>query len=172
MFNTKPWNSGFPGIPKEIEELQTITKGLDKSMTDMGTYSSTEVMVGYWGTAPLYRKLFNFGTLPNNDTKTISINVPDITVRYFEAFASSGSLLFRLPNASSTAADVISASINKSNNTCVVTTASDKSNLGGGFLVYYTKNPSTKDGDTEPEKEPEKEPEEPVKKTSKSKKGE
>ena len=43
------------------------------------TYSSSETFVGYWTDGkPIYRKVIDFGTLPNNTTKNVAHNISNL----------------------------------------------------------------------------------------------
>lgn len=58
------------------------------------TYSTDETKIGTWLGKPLYRKVIDFGTLPNNETKTAAhgLNLTICNIKKIEAYASSSSL--------------------------------------------------------------------------------
>ena len=51
-----------------------------KTAFDVCTYSTTETVVGEYNGKPLYRKIVNFGALPNNTTKEVTHNIPNINI--------------------------------------------------------------------------------------------
>lgn len=176
MFNTKPWNAGFPGIPKEVEQdisnLQSRTAALETA----NTYSSTETVIGKFDGKTLYRKVYTVDALPNNDYKYIPSGLTDVTiVRIYGAAGVSG-LQIPIPYIDMAGLGSGVSLHYSSTNNIVLRTGTDKSTYSGFIVLEYYKNPVTKDGDTEPEKEPEKEPEEvkepETKATKKAKKGE
>lgn len=54
---------------------------LSSQNSNLGNYSTTEHLTGkYWvGGKPIYRKVVNFGMLPNNTVKTVNHNVSGIS---------------------------------------------------------------------------------------------
>lgn len=58
--------------------LEVVRKGNKEYATDI-PYSTTERRIGTWiDGKPLYRKVVNFGELPNNTAKAISHNISNI----------------------------------------------------------------------------------------------
>lgn len=58
-----------------------LINSLSSQISNLGNYSTTEHLTGkYWVDGkPIYRKVVNFGTLPNSATKTVNHNVSGIS---------------------------------------------------------------------------------------------
>lgn len=166
MFNTKPWNAGFPGIPKEIEELQKKDISMQSQINVLesrGYYAyGQERPAGSWGTLSLYRMMKSFGAAPNATSKSVSTNLTNVGYRFIQAFASNDNELIPIPNKD------FDVALNKANNEVTITTTADKSAYTIYYNLWYTKDTTAK----EPEKEPEEVKEPETKTTKKAKKGE
>jgi hypothetical protein len=64
-------------LPEEIEQEGTEVDAA--YLNGLLTYSMEEKQVGYWiDGKPLYRKVINFGNLPNRDVKRVNHNISNI----------------------------------------------------------------------------------------------
>ena len=104
----------------------------------MYTYSTTETVVGEYNGKPLYRKVVNFGALPNNTTKGILHGVSNlniITNITGSAWDSSG-LTIPLPAAGLTAPVIIYSDKTK----IYITATNDRSSMtNSNVTIEYTK---------------------------------
>ncbi len=110
-----------------------------KVLGDRFNYSTTETVVGTWiDGKPLYRKVVNLGTLPNNDTKSIAHSIQNLKrVVKLEGFAGSSSHKggITLPYAANTPISLYADNTNIS-----VKTSSNVSGYTEAYaFVYYTK---------------------------------
>lgn len=69
----------------DLSSLTTSTKtDLVSAINEVNSrdiYSTTERVIGTWiNGKPLYRKVVSFGTLPNNNTKTVAHNISNIGI--------------------------------------------------------------------------------------------
>lgn len=125
-----------------LRGLKDVKSFLDADILYLGTcYSTSERMVGCWiDGKPLYTKTVDFGSLPNNTTKTVShgvANVDKIWVAGGFAFQPNGDFVNQLslyvPN--SNAGWYIG--VNSTNIECY--TVIDRSNYSAFVVLYYTK---------------------------------
>ncbi len=106
------------------------------------TYSTTEAIVGAWiDGKPIYRKVVNTGTLPNNTTKDVLHNISNlkraIQVKGY-AYRSSDNFTLPLPTASPTASASILTGVY--GNYVRITTGTDRSGFTESYVaVDYTK---------------------------------
>jgi hypothetical protein len=68
-------------------------------INNLETYSTTEQRIGTWiNGKPLYRKVINFGALPNNTTKNVAHNIANLgEVINVSGSAKSGSNYYPIP---------------------------------------------------------------------------
>lgn len=82
-------NAEIPDINKvtdsNMNEIKAVVNNNDDDMitintnlTNATTYSTTETVVGTWMGKPLYRKVINFGTLPNINVKYVNHNIENM----------------------------------------------------------------------------------------------
>lgn len=89
-------------VGSEITNEYSTSIGLGYSANytnDLHTYSETEHRVGTWiNGKPLYRKVINFGALPNNSEKIIAHNISNIdTMITVRAISTDGLQKFPIP---------------------------------------------------------------------------
>ena len=107
-------------------------------INELHNYSEKERLVGTWHGRNLYRKVVNFGPLPNTTTKSVAHNISDLgSIVNIEGRASNGTNFFPLPYIPSNIAQGISYFVDKTN--INITTGSDRSNYLGFITLYYTK---------------------------------
>lgn len=120
-------------------------------LNDRFNYSTTEKVVGTWiDGKPIYRKVIDFGTLPNASSKTVStgLNVNEVTIcRPLMGYAygiDTNNIHYILtlpdiaPNYLEGATRLTMSSSNSIYN-IIITTGIDRSNYNGYVEVYYTK---------------------------------
>jgi len=61
------------------DTLNSSLTTLNNNYEDSVDYSTTETVIGIWLDKPLYRKVINFGGLPNNTYKSVAHNISDIS---------------------------------------------------------------------------------------------
>lgn len=104
-------------------------------------YSTSETIIGTWiDGKPLYRKVIDFGELPNNTTKAVNHNISNlgivVTLKAIPKNISGNRLL--VPHVSSqTAANGISMWI--TSNQVAIQTGTDRSGFSDYVIVEYTK---------------------------------
>lgn len=66
------------GAAEEVStELTGDITNLNSKIYDMGLYQSTETIIGKWtDNRPIYRKVVDFGYLPNNTGKSVAHGIP------------------------------------------------------------------------------------------------
>ena len=137
------FNSGndtrITAVEADIDNLQSANE-----------YSTTENVVGKWiDGRPLYRKVINFGTLPNITSKIVStgLNVSEVTLVKLEGLAtgiSTGgdSYLLTLPDINPAGPDQATRLSGNSENgiwRVIIQTGVDRTNYSAYISVYYTK---------------------------------
>lgn len=55
-----------------------LSQTINNSFKNNNIYSENEVVIGTWLNKPLYRKIINFGALPNNVAKIILHNINNV----------------------------------------------------------------------------------------------
>jgi len=127
--------------------VSTNTSNISKNATDienLQTYSTSEVNTGkVWiDGKPIYRKVFNIGTLPNSTEKiyTTDLNWATHTVVKIDGCAISSSGVMLPINFSNpiSAAQMIGCRTTGTN-TITVYTGIDRTNLTGYVILEYTK---------------------------------
>ena len=97
------------------------------------TYDSTEVLVGKWGSANLYRKTVSLGALPNSTSKSFALGLTTETVRRVEVYYNNNA------EYGSVWSEFGSISYNKSTKKLDVYSTTDMSGYTGTAIVEYTK---------------------------------
>lgn len=144
--------SEVEAITGDLEELETTDKtdlvsainehqGSIEALDERGIYSTTEKVVGTWLGKPIYRKVINFGALPDTSSKSVNHNISNLGgVRnlYGMCYRSLDGLFFPLPSASTTLANNIQVTINGLS--VIITTGIDRTNIQTCYvIVEYTK---------------------------------
>lgn len=112
-------------------------------MNKLNTYKTTEQRIGTWiDGKPIYRKVFNIGTLPNSTEKkyTTDLNWTTHTVIKIDgcAISSTGAVIpINFANPISTAQMI--GCRTTGTNTITVYTGIDRTNLTGYVILEYTK---------------------------------
>ena len=106
------------------------------------SYSTTEqVTGGKWiDGKPIYRKVIDFGALPNNTMKSVAHNITNLDkIVNLVGYAVSGTVTLVIPFVSTTdlPSSIISCAVNGDNLT--VTTGTNRSSFTAKFIIEYTK---------------------------------
>lgn len=133
--------------PLSASNLNTMQDNIEEAIDLTNTYSSDEVLIGKWiNNKPIYRKTFNFGTLPDTTEKSIStnLNANDVHIVkiYGIAYRSSDDTYYTLPYASPTDENNISCLVVKTNNILNIKLISgyDRTNVQECYITLeYTK---------------------------------
>lgn len=120
-----------------MNEIKNVVNANAKDLI----YSTTEINTGetWIDGKPIYRKVFNFGTMPNTTTLDIQHNISNLgtTIKcYGMAVRSSDSRALTIPD--STPGAEISCGV--TNTSVYVTTNNDRSSFNNSFIaIEYTK---------------------------------
>lgn len=123
-----------------LNQLQT---NVEAAISAANTYSTDETVIGTWIDKPLYRKVFDIGSLPSSYTKTITTGFTSIIKcrkLYGIAYGSAPSAMYAeaIPYNDGTQMNTIIVNIN-SNGDIRVTTSDDMSAMKGFVVVEYIK---------------------------------
>ena len=85
---TAPSNAKYIRITDLKNNINTIQLEKGSSVTEYNSfqnldgyeiYSTAEIRIGTWiDSKPLYRKVYNFGALPNNTSKSVALNISNL----------------------------------------------------------------------------------------------
>ena len=150
------------GLVKDVDDLQTTvgdnTAGLVKTVNDMASYSTTETVVGKWGTDVLYRKIVDIGTVEGGGSARISSGLSNVTIRNI-TICQNDTSAFRVFPWTGVVSDITvlgyGSYYDYSENKIIVSNVAGTSKTGFYAILEYTKNPLTRDDDTEEVAEPE-----------------
>lgn len=118
----------------------TINNGVISANGSGDVYSTTEILIGTWNNAPLYRKIVEISAFPGaGKTIEVPLGVSNVTYRKFEGCVQGLTALYNLPMFWNTS-DNIGASININTNVLTLRSISDYSTASGYVIIYYTKN--------------------------------
>jgi hypothetical protein len=120
----------------------TLTYKAD-AIAQANMYSTDEIEIGTWLGKKLYRKVVDFGALPNATGKSVNSGLSDITITKIYGIANSSSLSLVLPYIA-IGANMATASIEVdyqyANNNILITTGSNRSGYNAYVVLEYTKN--------------------------------
>lgn len=123
----------------DVSTLSTASTDVVSSINAISKYSTTEQRIGTWVGKPLYRKVFNFGAMPNTASKDITHNISNLgtTIKcYGMAVRTSDSRALSIPD--STPGAEIACGVTNTN--VYVTTYSDRSSFNDSHIIIeYTK---------------------------------
>lgn len=102
-------------------------------------YSTKEQVIGTWIDKPVYRKVINFGALPNATTKSVSHNISNLgTILDIKGTGTNGSFWFKFPHVvQDTPTNGIEISV--STTLIYIKTGSDRSAYNAYVILEYTK---------------------------------
>lgn len=135
-------------LPNDTVTTSAITNGavtyakIDSSTLSFGNYSTSEVDTGFtWVDGKtIYKKTINFGSLPNNTSKDVSLGITglDSVIDIYGSAINSTKTVLPLPFVSSTLANGVALVIN-TGSTVGVITGSDRSAYSAYITILYTK---------------------------------
>lgn len=132
-------------ISKLKEEFTELNGKLEKKVdaTTLG-FEISETFTGqYLNSNPIYQKMINIGTLPNNTTKSINTGITDANYIWINAensFAFSGGASYPIPYVDPKAvANSIGVRITGNGTNIIVSTGTNWSSYAGLVTVKYTK---------------------------------
>ena len=146
--STQIWEIPDPSSPQFKELIVKLHQNINSiaillNLKDTGQYSPNEFVCGQQyalGDNPsqIFRKLINFGALPDTDTKTIAHGIaPTVDAKFTRIYGAASDttnrLYLPLPYASSTAANNIELSVDATNVTII--TGSNRSAYASTFIV-------------------------------------
>lgn len=136
--------SNFRSLKVQIEKGEATNYVPHKEFSNKQIYSTSEQVVGTWiDGRPLYRKVLDFGSLPNAGTKDINIgttNVKQVVKLQGFAFNSEGATMpLPYPNNSNVTQNVTMSYSGGTNGVIYVATGSDRSSFSAYIIVEYTK---------------------------------
>ena len=105
FYKKETFTESDPTVPSHVK---SITQTNINNWNNSRVYSTTETVIGTWLGKTLYRKVINFGALPNKASKRVAHNISnlDIVVRLSGIFTN-GSATLPLPYAHSTSTSVV-----------------------------------------------------------------
>lgn len=104
------------------------------------TYSLSEIKIGSWLGKPLYRKVIDFGTLPNISSKSVSTGLSNIQLIKMTGIVIGNDAILNIPYISvADNAYNMSLVFRPNNNNIEITTTSDRSNYNAYITLEYTK---------------------------------
>lgn len=134
-------NTTTPVNATNLNQLQTNVENT------LNTYSTNEIRIGTWiDGKPLYRKVINFGTLPDSTTKDVStgLNANETFLVKFSgiSYRMADNSFYPLPHVSTNASNSVQLTVITNNNTLYVRTitGTDRSNMLETYItIEYTK---------------------------------
>lgn len=127
------------------EEIVRRVRGSYLPVTEFQVYSTDETVIGTYMGKPLYRKVIDFGALPNGGYKDVSSGLSNIKICEYSGIAYSppDGAVFSLPIAQQT--DQLTMCSIRSNGEVVrVVAMADMSSFTEAFItLHYTKNSDT-----------------------------
>lgn len=108
------------------------------------TYSTTETVIGTWiNGKPLYRKVINFGSLPNNSSKSVSHGISNLSrvvslsgIAYID---DTNITTITLPHADKDGVQY-AISLRADKTDVLIVTGSNRTSLNGIVIIEYTKS--------------------------------
>lgn len=139
-------NWGTTGLTETLNKLQ-IEKGSvstdyveHKEFSNKQIYSTNEQVIGTWiDGKPLYRKIIDYGTLPNTTTRTLEHNISNVDIfTKVEGIANDGVTFLPLPYAHSNV--VFNVVLNTTKTNVSIATNSDRTTYTKTYITLeYTK---------------------------------
>lgn len=116
---------------------------LETQLNNLSNYSTTETLIGTYNGENLYRKLINFGNLPNATTKYVNHGITNLkdVVDLKGSFKNNG-IRFSVPYVypDTSLIDYWITFTETSNTQVGITTGIDRSEYNGYVIIEYTKS--------------------------------
>ena len=127
--------SDITAIQGNISEINSSITNINDNLEHLKDYSSNEAIIGLWiDGKPLYRKIFNYGQLPNNSSVGKAHNIPIDT-----PISVKGTVKTRSGKYNTWTIPSPNIFIDLSQTEVYIATNSDRSNLDGLVIIEYTK---------------------------------
>ena len=126
----------------KINEDIKVNNGLDlKTISNDSVYSTEEIVIGKWiNNKPLYRKIFNNITMPNNNDVIIPSGLQNIFCTRLYGMAASNSASITLPDVNTAGITYcIRLVYNYMDNNIYITSLEDRTAYNGFIILEYTK---------------------------------
>lgn len=131
----------------DVQEAIDEIAGSVNTLSERGGYGD-EVVIGYAGSDPVYRKVIDTGALPNSTTKDVShgiSNLKDIYAIYGVAYNSTAGLYIPMPGRISNSTLGANVSIFLYSDKITLSTGADMSAYASSSVtLIYTKTPPTR----------------------------
>lgn len=133
----------IPNVIDNLDSNSTTDAPSQRAVNQLATYSTTEIKIGTWiNGKPIYRKVVNAGSLPNNTSMDVSLSVFNaenkfITQLYCIGASSQGEYI-KIPYYASDQ-NYVNILIT-STHTIRIQTGADRSRFTGYIIVEYTKS--------------------------------
>ena len=120
----------------DMNEIKSVINANDTAFTNATTYSTTEVDTGkkWIDGKPIYRKVFNYGQLPNNASVGVNHNIPIDT-----PISCLGTVVRTTGTSAAWTLPTANMFIDLDRSQVYITTESDRSDLSGIAIIEYTK---------------------------------
>lgn len=110
------------------------------SKDELINYSTKEQKIGTWVDGKtLYRKVVNFGSLPNSASKTVSTGLTNVNYISFSGLANNGTTYFPLNLARPISGNNLGLGCWITNNEITIESANDRSSYNAYVIIEYTK---------------------------------
>ena len=127
--------------------INSVSSSIQSSVYEANTYSTTEKRIGTWiNDKPIYRKVIDFGNLPNNNTKRVNHNISNMDrvtkltgIVQMGSGATSGLSWGSLPLVYSGSEYTYNTTLFCNKTEIVCRTAQDRSEFSAYVIIEYTK---------------------------------
>lgn len=129
----------------DVSSLNTSASSVVGAINELKngeTYSTSEIVVGTWLNKPLYRKVIEFGSLPNSTAKEVNHNISNIDkIVHQEAIAmESGGTTYSIPHVSApNMSSGMTMSLRSTHTWVQIYCSANMSSYTGYFILEYTK---------------------------------
>lgn len=130
-------------IDLDGEQWDLKDSPLSEQVSNLQAYSTTEINTGMkWIDGKLiYRKVINFGTLPNNGGKSVNTGITDLgEIINIRGYSDNGNQTLPIPHVATSPQNSIQIACGLNNQQVRITTASDRSSYTNTKVILeYTK---------------------------------
>lgn len=142
--NTSPLLSAenLNQIQDNVESaINSVSSSIQPAVYEANTYSTTETRIGTWiNDKPIYRKVIDFGNLPNNTAKRVNHNISNIDrVIRLTGITQVDSSWNSLPLVYSGSEYIYNTTLSCNKTEIVCRTAQDRSGFSAYVIIEYTK---------------------------------
>lgn len=148
--NTSPLLSAenLNQIQDNVESaINSVSSSIQPAVYEANTYSTTETRIGTWiNDKPIYRKVINFGNLPNNNVKRVNHNISNMDrvtrltgITQVDLGGTYGLTWNPLPLIYSGSEYIYNTTLSCNKTEIVCRTAQDRSGFSAYIIIEYTK---------------------------------